>query len=156
MHYQQWNSGALSHKVYIHCGSVSFFPGPARQFHIPENKDWLSSSKANASHTCGERLPVGSCWTGLTLRPHFSPQHRSTVASCMHRQETVDCLKKFNARRKLKVIHTWTGQLGCISIVVSTSPLLSEPLSIDGVGMGCRETDRTLWSSNECCDRVYP
>uniref|UniRef100_A0A8C4R034 calcium/calmodulin-dependent protein kinase n=1 Tax=Eptatretus burgeri TaxID=7764 RepID=A0A8C4R034_EPTBU len=27
---------------------------------------------------------------------------RSTVASCMHRQETVDCLKKFNARRKLK------------------------------------------------------
>ncbi|XP_069825243.1 calcium/calmodulin-dependent protein kinase type II subunit alpha isoform X4 [Dendropsophus ebraccatus] len=28
--------------------------------------------------------------------------HRSTVASCMHRQETVDCLKKFNARRKLK------------------------------------------------------
>lgn len=37
--------------------------------------------------------------------PHllFLPQHRSTVASCMHRQETVDCLKKFNARRKLKV-----------------------------------------------------
>lgn len=30
-------------------------------------------------------------------------QHRSTVASCMHRQETVECLKKFNARRKLKV-----------------------------------------------------
>ncbi|XP_075890006.1 calcium/calmodulin-dependent protein kinase type II delta 1 chain isoform X5 [Nelusetta ayraudi] len=27
---------------------------------------------------------------------------RSTVASIMHRQETVDCLKKFNARRKLK------------------------------------------------------
>uniref|UniRef100_A0A3B4B9Q5 calcium/calmodulin-dependent protein kinase n=1 Tax=Periophthalmus magnuspinnatus TaxID=409849 RepID=A0A3B4B9Q5_9GOBI len=28
---------------------------------------------------------------------------RSTVASSMHRQETVDCLKRFNARRKLKV-----------------------------------------------------
>ncbi|XP_042750113.1 calcium/calmodulin-dependent protein kinase type II subunit beta-like, partial [Lagopus leucura] len=27
---------------------------------------------------------------------------RSTVASMMHRQETVECLKKFNARRKLK------------------------------------------------------
>uniref|UniRef100_A0AAV2KQ00 Protein kinase domain-containing protein n=1 Tax=Knipowitschia caucasica TaxID=637954 RepID=A0AAV2KQ00_KNICA len=27
---------------------------------------------------------------------------RSTVASSMHRQETVDCLKRFNARRKLK------------------------------------------------------
>lgn len=33
----------------------------------------------------------------------FSPQQRSTVASMMHRQETVECLKKFNARRKLKV-----------------------------------------------------
>ncbi|TRY60061.1 hypothetical protein DNTS_010101, partial [Danionella cerebrum] len=32
-----------------------------------------------------------------------APTHRSTVASCMHRQETVECLKKFNARRKLKV-----------------------------------------------------
>ncbi|XP_060885107.1 calcium/calmodulin-dependent protein kinase type II subunit gamma-like isoform X2 [Labrus mixtus] len=28
--------------------------------------------------------------------------HRSTVASMMHRQETVECLRKFNARRKLK------------------------------------------------------
>uniref|UniRef100_A0A8C6KUA2 calcium/calmodulin-dependent protein kinase n=1 Tax=Nothobranchius furzeri TaxID=105023 RepID=A0A8C6KUA2_NOTFU len=29
---------------------------------------------------------------------------RSTVASVVHRQETVECLRKFNARRKLKVI----------------------------------------------------
>uniref|UniRef100_A0A3B3TEL2 calcium/calmodulin-dependent protein kinase n=1 Tax=Paramormyrops kingsleyae TaxID=1676925 RepID=A0A3B3TEL2_9TELE len=29
---------------------------------------------------------------------------RSTVASMMHRQETVECLRKFNARRKLKVL----------------------------------------------------
>lgn len=28
---------------------------------------------------------------------------RERVASVVHRQETVDCLKKFNARRKLKV-----------------------------------------------------
>lgn len=32
-----------------------------------------------------------------------SPQQRERVASVVHRQETVDCLKKFNARRKLKV-----------------------------------------------------
>ncbi|CAB1351830.1 unnamed protein product [Coregonus sp. 'balchen'] len=32
-----------------------------------------------------------------------SLQQRSTVASMMHRQETVECLRKFNARRKLKV-----------------------------------------------------
>lgn len=31
-------------------------------------------------------------------------QQRERVASVVHRQETVDCLKKFNARRKLKVI----------------------------------------------------
>ena len=30
-------------------------------------------------------------------------QNRERVASVVHRQETVDCLKKFNARRKLKV-----------------------------------------------------
>jgi len=30
-------------------------------------------------------------------------QQRERVASVVHRQETVDCLKKFNARRKLKV-----------------------------------------------------
>lgn len=30
-------------------------------------------------------------------------QNRERVASAVHRQETVDCLKKFNARRKLKV-----------------------------------------------------
>ena len=28
--------------------------------------------------------------------------NRERVASTLHRQETVDCLKKFNARRKLK------------------------------------------------------
>ncbi|MPC82349.1 Calcium/calmodulin-dependent protein kinase type II alpha chain [Portunus trituberculatus] len=30
------------------------------------------------------------------------PQQRERVASVVHRQETVDCLRKFNARRKLK------------------------------------------------------
>lgn len=33
----------------------------------------------------------------------FLLQQRERVASVVHRQETVDCLKKFNARRKLKV-----------------------------------------------------
>uniref|UniRef100_A0A8C1LBQ6 calcium/calmodulin-dependent protein kinase n=1 Tax=Cyprinus carpio TaxID=7962 RepID=A0A8C1LBQ6_CYPCA len=34
---------------------------------------------------------------------------RSTVASMMHRQETVECLRKFNARRKLKSHHASCG-----------------------------------------------
>uniref|UniRef100_A0A8C6UXW5 calcium/calmodulin-dependent protein kinase n=1 Tax=Neogobius melanostomus TaxID=47308 RepID=A0A8C6UXW5_9GOBI len=36
--------------------------------------------------------------------------HRSTVASMMHRQETVECLRKFNARRKLKTNHCSSSQ----------------------------------------------
>lgn len=34
---------------------------------------------------------------------NFPLQNRERIASAVHRQETVDCLKKFNARRKLKV-----------------------------------------------------
>lgn len=44
---------------------------------------------------------LGAPYSNALLVP--SPQQRSTVASMMHRQETVECLKKFNARRKLKV-----------------------------------------------------
>jgi hypothetical protein len=43
--------------------------------------------------------------------PLFLLQQRERVASVVHRQETVDCLKKFNARRKLKVSE-WIGSLG--------------------------------------------
>ena len=44
----------------------------------------------------------------LSLSLQFFSTHlnriyqRERVASTLHRQETVDCLKKFNARRKLK------------------------------------------------------
>uniref|UniRef100_A0A8C7QGI8 calcium/calmodulin-dependent protein kinase n=1 Tax=Oncorhynchus mykiss TaxID=8022 RepID=A0A8C7QGI8_ONCMY len=42
---------------------------------------------------------------------------RSTVASMMHRQETVECLRKFNARRKLKVsVYRHGHSLGCTHI----------------------------------------
>uniref|UniRef100_A0A8C9VXM9 calcium/calmodulin-dependent protein kinase n=1 Tax=Scleropages formosus TaxID=113540 RepID=A0A8C9VXM9_SCLFO len=44
---------------------------------------------------------------------------RSTVASMMHRQETVECLKKFNARRKLKV-----GLRCCLLFIFSFFRLL--------------------------------
>uniref|UniRef100_A0A672SEZ3 calcium/calmodulin-dependent protein kinase n=1 Tax=Sinocyclocheilus grahami TaxID=75366 RepID=A0A672SEZ3_SINGR len=39
---------------------------------------------------------------------------RSTVASMMHRQETVECLRKFNARRKLKVSPFSFSLLTCV------------------------------------------
>uniref|UniRef100_A0A674C0L3 calcium/calmodulin-dependent protein kinase n=1 Tax=Salmo trutta TaxID=8032 RepID=A0A674C0L3_SALTR len=52
----------------------------------------------------------------LTLFLSLS-QQRSTVASMMHRQETVECLKKFNARRKLKVCGSlWDSVSVCLSV----------------------------------------
>uniref|UniRef100_A0A3B3VZV1 calcium/calmodulin-dependent protein kinase n=1 Tax=Poecilia latipinna TaxID=48699 RepID=A0A3B3VZV1_9TELE len=52
---------------------------------------------------------------------------RSTVASMMHRQETVECLRKFNARRKLKgailttmlVSRNFSGELGAFVLKLS-------------------------------------
>ena len=41
-------------------------------------------------------------------------QQRERVASVVHRQETVDCLKKFNARRKLKVGIIFIFQCYCL------------------------------------------
>uniref|UniRef100_A0A8C5R2C6 calcium/calmodulin-dependent protein kinase n=1 Tax=Leptobrachium leishanense TaxID=445787 RepID=A0A8C5R2C6_9ANUR len=48
---------------------------------------------------------------------------RSTVASMMHRQETVECLRKFNARRKLKVslLITEFGRQTSAPVVAATS-----------------------------------
>ena len=54
-------------------------------------------------------------WLWTRLIPSHSclcfSQQRSTVASMMHRQETVECLKKFNARRKLKVSDLSLGKM---------------------------------------------
>uniref|UniRef100_A0A8C3AZG2 calcium/calmodulin-dependent protein kinase n=1 Tax=Cyclopterus lumpus TaxID=8103 RepID=A0A8C3AZG2_CYCLU len=47
---------------------------------------------------------------------------RSTVASMMHRQETVECLRKFNARRKLKG-------------AILTTMLVSRNFSVGAVGV---------------------
>uniref|UniRef100_A0A8C9D279 calcium/calmodulin-dependent protein kinase n=1 Tax=Panthera leo TaxID=9689 RepID=A0A8C9D279_PANLE len=76
------------------CGEASVsFPSPEWDTVTPEAKNLINQM--------------------LTINPakritaHEALKHpwvcqRSTVASMMHRQETVECLKKFNARRKLK------------------------------------------------------
>uniref|UniRef100_A0A8C5KG15 calcium/calmodulin-dependent protein kinase n=1 Tax=Jaculus jaculus TaxID=51337 RepID=A0A8C5KG15_JACJA len=46
---------------------------------------------------------------------------RSTVASMMHRQETVECLRKFNARRKLKV-----RDMTCFFVSTAAKSLLNK------------------------------
>uniref|UniRef100_A0A8D0Q7K4 calcium/calmodulin-dependent protein kinase n=1 Tax=Sus scrofa TaxID=9823 RepID=A0A8D0Q7K4_PIG len=58
---------------------------------------------------------------------------RSTVASMMHRQETVECLRKFNARRKLKVSLAFLAGLPAWSVYEGTGARvgsLREELSV--------------------------
>lgn len=55
---------------------------------------------------------------------------RERVASTLHRQETVDCLKKFNARRKLKgaILTTMLATRNFSSKSVSLSKALNGSL----------------------------
>ncbi|XP_045432298.1 calcium/calmodulin-dependent protein kinase type II subunit alpha isoform X7 [Pipistrellus kuhlii] len=69
------------------------FPSPEWDTVTPEAKDLI-----NKMLTINPSKRI----TAAEALKHPWISHRSTVASCMHRQETVDCLKKFNARRKLK------------------------------------------------------
>uniref|UniRef100_A0A8C4Y8L8 calcium/calmodulin-dependent protein kinase n=2 Tax=Testudinidae TaxID=8487 RepID=A0A8C4Y8L8_9SAUR len=84
------------HRLYqqIKAGAYDF-PSPEWDTVTPEAKDLI-----NKMLTINPSKRI----TAAEALKHPWISHRSTVASCMHRQETVDCLKKFNARRKLKVI----------------------------------------------------
>ena len=62
------------------------------------------------SFTVGFYMYWDKCYSLVTVKGRVTNQfmfvllqQRERVASVVHRQETVDCLKKFNARRKLKV-----------------------------------------------------
>ncbi|KPP67115.1 hypothetical protein Z043_114321, partial [Scleropages formosus] len=58
---------------------------------------------------------------------------RSTVASMMHRQETVECLRKFNARRKLKVgLPSQTGAI--LTTMLVSRNFSGVPHSVDPTG----------------------
>uniref|UniRef100_A0A8C7RAI6 calcium/calmodulin-dependent protein kinase n=1 Tax=Oncorhynchus mykiss TaxID=8022 RepID=A0A8C7RAI6_ONCMY len=55
---------------------------------------------------------------------------RSTVASMIHRQETVECLRKFNARRKLKVHYSKSLNFHLSSPICYPPPPPLLPLSL--------------------------
>ncbi|KAM6949362.1 calcium/calmodulin-dependent protein kinase type II delta 1 chain isoform 2-T2 [Aplochiton taeniatus] len=82
------------HRLYqqIKAGAYDF-PSPEWDTVTPEAKDLI-----NKMLTIN---PVKRVTATDALKHPWICQ-RSTVASMMHRQETVECLKKFNARRKLK------------------------------------------------------
>ncbi|KAM3831473.1 calcium/calmodulin-dependent protein kinase type II subunit delta isoform 2-T2 [Vipera latastei] len=82
------------HRLYqqIKAGAYDF-PSPEWDTVTPEAKDLINKM---LTINPGKRIHASEA-----LKHPWICQ-RSTVASMMHRQETVDCLKKFNARRKLK------------------------------------------------------
>uniref|UniRef100_A0A8C9VGA5 calcium/calmodulin-dependent protein kinase n=1 Tax=Scleropages formosus TaxID=113540 RepID=A0A8C9VGA5_SCLFO len=55
-------------------------------------------------HRLYQQIKAGAYDVSTLDREFAFVSQRSTVASMMHRQETVECLKKFNARRKLKCV----------------------------------------------------
>ncbi|XP_030883524.1 calcium/calmodulin-dependent protein kinase type II subunit delta [Leptonychotes weddellii] len=83
------------HRLYqqIKAGAYDF-PSPEWDTVTPEAKDLI-----NKMLTINPAKRI----TASEALKHPWICQRSTVASMMHRQETVDCLKKFNARRKLKL-----------------------------------------------------
>uniref|UniRef100_A0A8C8FG76 calcium/calmodulin-dependent protein kinase n=1 Tax=Oncorhynchus tshawytscha TaxID=74940 RepID=A0A8C8FG76_ONCTS len=90
------------HRLYqqIKAGAYDF-PSPEWDTVTPEAKDLI-----NKMLTINPAKRI----TASEVLKHPWISHRSTVASCMHRQETVECLKKFNARRKLKVLQSSRGE----------------------------------------------
>uniref|UniRef100_A0A4W6EZC2 calcium/calmodulin-dependent protein kinase n=1 Tax=Lates calcarifer TaxID=8187 RepID=A0A4W6EZC2_LATCA len=94
------------HKLYqqIKAGAYDF-PSPEWDTVTPEAKNLI-----NQMLTINPAKRI----TAQEALKHPWVCQRSTVASMMHRQETVECLKKFNARRKLKLDLT-TSSL-CVSV----------------------------------------
>uniref|UniRef100_H2SWD2 calcium/calmodulin-dependent protein kinase n=1 Tax=Takifugu rubripes TaxID=31033 RepID=H2SWD2_TAKRU len=104
------------HRLYqqIKAGAYDF-PSPEWDTVTPEAKDLI-----NKMLTINPSKRI----TASEALKHPWICQRSTVASMMHRQETVECLKKFNARRKLKVRHA-----AVVNISVFGDPTLPNRVS---------------------------
>uniref|UniRef100_A0A9L0JWU2 calcium/calmodulin-dependent protein kinase n=1 Tax=Equus asinus TaxID=9793 RepID=A0A9L0JWU2_EQUAS len=125
------------HKLYqqIKAGAYDF-PSPEWDTVTPEAKNLINQM--------------------LTINPakritaHEALKHpwvcqRSTVASMMHRQETVECLKKFNARRKLKgAILTTMLATRNFSVGRQTTAPATVSAAASGTTMGLVEQAKSL------------
>ncbi|XP_017822543.3 calcium/calmodulin-dependent protein kinase type II subunit delta-like [Callithrix jacchus] len=82
------------HRLYqqIKAGAYDF-PSPEWDMVTPKAKDLINKMLTTNPAKC--------ITASEALKHPWICQH-SAVASTMHRQETIDCFKKFNARRKLK------------------------------------------------------
>uniref|UniRef100_A0A3P8SBI1 calcium/calmodulin-dependent protein kinase n=1 Tax=Amphiprion percula TaxID=161767 RepID=A0A3P8SBI1_AMPPE len=104
------------HKLYqqIKAGAYDF-PSPEWDTVTPEAKNLI-----NQMLTINPAKRI----TAQEALKHPWVCQRSTVASMMHRQETVECLKKFNARRKLKVMHCFLSAARKQEIIKITEQLI--------------------------------
>ncbi|XP_034292826.1 calcium/calmodulin-dependent protein kinase type II subunit beta isoform X10 [Pantherophis guttatus] len=137
------------HKLYqqIKAGAYDF-PSPEWDTVTPEAKNLINQM--------------------LTINPakritaHEALKHpwvcqRSTVASMMHRQETVECLKKFNARRKLKgaILTTMLATRNFSVGRQTTAPAtMSAAAAASGATIGLVEQAKSLL--NKKADGVKP
>ncbi|NWY17282.1 KCC2B kinase, partial [Aphelocoma coerulescens] len=122
------------HRLYqqIKAGAYDF-PSPEWDTVTPEAKDLI-----NKMLTINPAKRI----TASEALKHPWICQRSTVASMMHRQETVDCLKKFNARRKLK------GAILTTMLATRNFSGIYRYLSIDVV---CRDIDTVPTVSSKAC-----
>uniref|UniRef100_A0A674B9H3 calcium/calmodulin-dependent protein kinase n=1 Tax=Salmo trutta TaxID=8032 RepID=A0A674B9H3_SALTR len=91
------------HKLYqqIKAGAYDF-PSPEWDTVTPEAKNLINQMLTiNPAKRITADQALKHPWI-FYLHNWCCDGQRSTVASMMHRQETVECLRKFNARRKLK------------------------------------------------------
>ncbi|XP_042158479.1 calcium/calmodulin-dependent protein kinase type II subunit beta isoform X12 [Oncorhynchus tshawytscha] len=119
------------HKLYqqIKAGAYDF-PSPEWDSVTPEAKNLI-----NQMLTINPAKRI----TAQESLKHPWVSQRSTVASMMHRQETVECLKKFNARRKLKgavltamlVTRNFSGKFGRQS--TSPASITTVPATAAGI-----------------------
>nr|KAF6469039.1 calcium/calmodulin dependent protein kinase II beta [Molossus molossus] len=135
------------HKLYqqIKAGAYDF-PSPEWDTVTPEAKNLINQM--------------------LTINPakritaHEALKHpwvcqRSTVASLMHRQETVECLRKFNARRKLKgAILTTMLATRNFSVGRQTTAPATMSTAASGTTMGLVEQAKSML--NKKADGVKP
>uniref|UniRef100_A0A3Q2E244 calcium/calmodulin-dependent protein kinase n=1 Tax=Cyprinodon variegatus TaxID=28743 RepID=A0A3Q2E244_CYPVA len=112
------------HKLYqqIKAGAYDF-PSPEWDTVTPEAKNLI-----NQMLTINPAKRI----TAQEALKHPWVCQRSTVASMMHRQETVECLKKFNARRKLKDRRSHADgsslSVTCFSLQLSCSCTMNDTL----------------------------
>uniref|UniRef100_A0A667WNQ9 calcium/calmodulin-dependent protein kinase n=1 Tax=Myripristis murdjan TaxID=586833 RepID=A0A667WNQ9_9TELE len=127
------------HKLYqqIKAGAYDF-PSPEWDTVTPEAKNLI-----NQMLTINPAKRI----TAQEALKHPWVCQRSTVASMMHRQETVECLKKFNARRKLKVCINIVGRQttapAAVSTVAATTAGIVEQGSLISLTLSVPQTNST-------------